>query len=108
MRAQASMAMAASGTIGQIDEDPVAALDAVALEHIGEAADLAMKLLVGERAFFARLAGGGRFPLPDQRGFVGAWGVQMPVETIVADIELAADEPLGVGLLPFQTFGSSA
>ena len=29
----------------------------------------------------------------------------MPVETIVTDIELAADEPLGVRLLPFQHAG---
>ena len=57
----------------QVDEDAVARLDAVALEDIGEAADLVMKLFVGEGALFARLAGGGGLALPDQRGLVGAW-----------------------------------
>jgi hypothetical protein len=90
------------GHHGQVDQDAVAGLDAVAFEDIAEPADLVMKLFVGEGALFARLAGGCGLPLPDQGGLVGARGVQMPVETIVTDIELAADEPLGVRLVPFQ------
>ena len=96
------------GHHGQVDEDAVAGLDAVALEDVGEAADLVVKLFVGEGALFARLAGSGGLAFPDQRGLVGAGGAQVPVEAIVADIELAADEPLGVGLLPFQHLRSSA
>ena len=93
------------GHHGQVDEDAVARLEAVALEHVGEPADLVMKLLVGEGALFARLAGSGGLALPDQRGLIRPRRAQVPVEAVVADIELAADEPLRVGLLPFQRPG---
>ena len=107
-RADAGAGEHGDGGLGhhrQVDEDAVARLDAVALEDIGEPADFVMKLFVGEGAFFARLAGGGGLALPDQRGLVGAGGAQVPVEAVVADIELAADEPLGIRLLPFQRPG---
>jgi hypothetical protein len=89
---------------GQIDDDAVAFLDAVALEDVGEEADFAMELLIGEGAFFAGLAGAGGFALPDQGCLVGDRGAEMAVQAIVADIELAADKPLGVGKLPLQDF----
>jgi hypothetical protein len=44
------------GHHGQVDQDAVAGLDAVALEDICKPADLVVELLVGEGAFFARLA----------------------------------------------------
>ena len=64
MRAQASMAMAASGHHGQVNEDAVAFFEPVALEHIGETADLAMQLFIGERAFLARACRRRRVRLP--------------------------------------------
>jgi hypothetical protein len=89
----------------QVDEDAVARVDAVALEDIGEPADFVMKLFVGEGAFLAGLAGGGGLALPNQRGLVSAGGTEVPIEAVVADIELAANEPLGIRLLPFKCFG---
>ena len=49
----------------QIDDDPVAGLDAVAFQHIGKAANLRMEVGVGERAAVAGLA------FPDDGGLVG-------------------------------------
>ena len=56
----------------QVDEHAIARRDAVALEHVGESADLMMKLFIGEDAFLARFVGGGWLALPDQRGLVGS------------------------------------
>ena len=67
----------------------------------GKAADLAVQLLVSEDALLARLAGGG-FALPDEGGFVGRRCVDVFVETIVTDIELAAGKPFRIGQLPLQ------
>ena len=64
--------------------------------RVGELADFAVQLLVGQRARIAGLA------LPDDRGLVAAVG-QVPVEAVVAGVELPADEPLGVrGVRPVE------
>ena len=73
-RADAGAGQHGDGGLGhhrQVDEDAVARLDAVALEHIGEPADLVVELLVGERALLARLAGRGGLAFPDQGRLVG-------------------------------------
>ena len=57
-RADARAGQHGDGRFGhhrQINDHAVAFFDPVSLEHIGEQADFAMKLLVGERAFLARL-----------------------------------------------------
>ena len=79
-----------------VDGNPVALSDAERFQDVGELLHFAMQLLVGEGADFAGLA------LPDQRGLVLAEGLHVAVETVVGKIELAADKPLGPGMIPFQ------
>src|SRR5581483_3341108 len=62
----------------------------------GEAAHLAMQVPVGEHAAVAGLA------LPDDRRLVAPRAGEMAVETVVGDVELAADEPLRVRQLPLH------
>ena len=102
MRAQASMAMTASANHGHVDEDGILGADAVGLEDIGEAADLALELAVGEDALLAQLA------LADEGGLVPAAVGHVDVDAVLADIELAADEPLGGRSLPSVSLGRRA
>ena len=55
-----------------------------------------MKLLVSERSLFAGLA------FPNKRSLVATPGLKMSIETVVRDIDLAADKPLGVWRMPVQ------
>ena len=71
----------------QIDGDAVAFLDAVLLEHIGEAADFLMQLGVSDVA-----RDGGIVAFPDDRDLVRARR-QMPVDAIHRDIGRAVLEP---------------
>src|SRR5882724_3724686 len=59
-----------------------------------------MQLLVGERALVAR------FSLPDNCCLVSpkAFGAQMPIQTILRDIEFPAHEPLRERRLPLENF----
>src|SRR5262249_22563865 len=43
-----------------------------------------------------------RLALPDEGGLVLAWPGQVAVEAVIADVDLAAGEPLGVRLVPHQ------
>ena len=76
-----------------VDGDAVALLDAVLLEHVGEAADLVVERLV-RVDLAAALVG-----LPDDGGLVAAPVGQVTVEAVVGDVGLAADEPLDLGRL---------
>ena len=74
------------GSLGdhrQVDGDPVALLDAMRLQHVGEAADLGVQLAVGDRAVDCV----GVVALPDDRGLVAALG-EVAVEAIERDVEL--------------------
>src|SRR6516165_2806919 len=73
----------------QIDGDAVAALDAHRAEHIGEDVHLAIKLAIGDMPRLRLWIVG----LPDNGDLVAAL-LQMPVDTIDADIERAGLEPL--------------
>ena len=100
----------------QIDGDPIALLDAVAFQHIGEMADLIGELRIGDELRLARIVG-----LPDDRGLVGALG-QMAVDAIVRDVGDAVWIPsnrnvmrvvggfldLGVGLEPVDALAHLA
>ena len=78
-----------------IDGDPVALLDAVEFEDIGEALDLSVEFGVGDAADFAG------FALPEDGDLVGRCeGV--PVDSIVAEVQLAIDKPFGVGKVAFE------
>jgi hypothetical protein len=58
-----------------------------------------MEIEVGQRAPIARLT------FPDDRGLVAAGGADVAIETVRADVELAADEPFGVRRLPVEDPG---
>ena len=79
-----------------INDDAIAFADSVSLQDVGEAADFAMQLLVGQDAFVAWLA------FPDDRGLVPAWPLQMTIEAIFRDVQLSADKPFREGRLPFE------
>ena len=77
-----------------VDGDGVALLDPVLAEGGGEAVHLAIHVPVRQHARVARLA------FPDERRLVAARALDVPIEAVVGDVELAADEPLRVGQLP--------
>ena len=77
-------------------------LRAVPFQHVGKLADFAVEIGVGQHALFAGFAGGGWFTFPDDRGFVTPRTPQMPIETIMTEIDSTAHEPLRVGFFPFQ------
>ena len=66
-------------------------LDAELFEDVGEPADFAMQILVAQHAAIARLA------FPDDGGLVFPPRLEVPIEAVVRRVDLAADEPLGVG-----------
>ena len=85
------------GSLGdhrQVDVDAVARLHAEPLEGVGEPRHLVEQLGVGDRPGVARLA------LEVDGDLVTAAGGDVAVEAVVGDVELPADEPLGVGQLP--------
>jgi hypothetical protein len=65
------------GNHGQVDGDPVALLDAVRLEDVGELADLGVQFAIGELLVFA-----GLIAFPDDRGLV-APGLEVAIEAVV-------------------------
>src|SRR5208282_1913340 len=66
----------------------------VPLQNIRELANLPVQLLIRQRYLLARL------PFPDQGGLVPRGSCQVPVQTVLRNIELAANEPLGERLVP--------
>ena len=78
----------------QVDVDPVAPLDPLGLQDVGEALDLGQQLGVGDDAAVARLA------LPEEGHLVAPPGRHVAVEAVLGHVEPAADEPLGVGQVP--------
>ena len=80
----------------QIDGDPVAFLDALVFQHIGEAADIFMELAIGDVSRFrVRVV-----RLPDDGCLLAAL-LQMAVGAIGGDVERAVFEPFDrdVGIL---------
>src|SRR5215813_6762664 len=78
------------GSLGdhwQIDRDPVPLLGTARLEHIGEPADLGMKLAVGDLAVMR-----GIIALPNNGNLIAALG-KMTVDAIVRHIGEAVFEP---------------
>ena len=98
--------------IGQIDRHPVALLDPMPFQHVGEVGDVIGELAVGDVLGPVRIVA-----LPDDRGLMRAIG-QMAVDAIVGDVGHAILEPfdrdvvrierdvldLGVGLEPMDPF----
>src|SRR5207253_4207769 len=71
-------------------------LHAEPLQHVREAADLAVERMVSEHALLARLAD------PDERRLVAPRSVEVTVEAVVGDVELPAHEPLRERRLPVE------
>ena len=82
--------------LGHVDDDTIALPDADAAHRVGELADLAVKLLVGEDARITR------FALPDDGRLVLAPCGEVAIQAVVGDVRLTAHEPLGVRLRPFE------
>ena len=84
-----------------VDGDAVAGDQAEFGQRVGGLAHLGLQLGVGQRAAVAD-----RLALPVDRDPVAVAGLDMPVDAVVGDVELAADEPLGDrGLRPVQHLG---
>ena len=81
-----------------VDRDPISFFHAQRFQNVGEFLHLAMKLLIGEDANFPGLA------FPNDRGFVFAPGREVTIDTVVGKIDLAANEPLRPGTIPFENF----
>ena len=79
-----------------VDRDPIAGPDAELLERVGGLADLALQVAEGERPGVARLAD------PVVGDLVAEAALDVAVDAVVADVQLATDEPLGERQLPFQ------
>ena len=90
MRAQASIATTTSGIIGRKIPTTSPVLDAAVLQRVGELLDVAVEVGVGDVALLALLAA------PVERDAVAVAGLHVAVDAVVGDVELAADEPLGV------------
>src|SRR5690242_20190710 len=78
---------------GEIDRDAVAALDVVRLQHIGEAANLAMKFLVGDMSAVLRVV-----TLPDDRRLLSAFW-EVAIDAVRRNIQRAVLEPLDVEIV---------
>jgi hypothetical protein len=84
------------GRHAHVDGDAIAFLDAERLERVSEALDFSVQLGVGEAANLAWLA------FPDQGGLLSARAEGMAINTVVAEIDFAADKPLGPGQIPLE------
>ena len=78
-----------------VDGDAVALLDVAVAQHVGEAADLVVQLLIGDVLGILRIVA-----FPDDRGLIAA-AVQMAVDAVVGDVGRAVLEPFDrdVGLV---------
>ena len=91
-RADARAGEHGDGQLGDhrhVDGDPVAGLDAQLEQGVGGLRDLALEVGVGDRPGVARLAD------PVVGDLVAEAVRDVPVDAVVGDVELAADEPLG-------------
>ena len=79
-----------------VDRDAVAGPDAELLERVGRLRDLAQQVRVGQRPGVARLAD------PVVGDLVAEAVRDVPVEAVVADVQLPAGEPLGERQVPLE------
>src|SRR5215467_12115325 len=79
-----------------VNRGPVALLQAKSFESIRESADLVMQHLITESSNFTRLA------FPQNRQFVFSWTAQVPIDTVVRNVRLSADEPFRKRHVPFH------
>jgi len=79
-----------------VDDDAVALDYAQRLQAVGEAADLAVELAVGDDALGAVLAE------PDEGGAIGALGVGVAIERVDGDVGLRAGKPFVMDAVPLE------
>src|SRR5437868_7370829 len=84
------------GNVREINEDAIAFFDVVPFQHIRETADLAMQLLICERALVAG------FAFPNYCGLIPTRPGEMPVQTIFRNVQFPAHEPFRERRLPFE------
>src|SRR5262249_42472851 len=84
------------GDVRQVNDDAIAFFDAVPFQHICEAADFTMQLLIGEGALVAG------FALPNDCRFVPARPVKMTVHAILRNVQFPAHEPFCEWGFPFE------
>src|ERR1039458_6574390 len=80
----------------EVDPHAIALADAERLEDVRELLHFAVQIPVRERAPVARLA------LPYDGGLVSRGAASVTVDAVRRDVELAADEPLGVRRFPVE------
>jgi len=89
IRAQACIATTASGIIGRLDSHTIAFLHTKIFKGIAQFAYVLMQLRVREPdGFFVH-----RLRLPDQRSVIAAALLNVAIEAVVREIDLAADKP---------------
>ena len=72
----------------QVDANDVALADAPRLEYVGEPLDFTQQVGVGDSALLASLAA------PVERDAIAEAGLHVAIDTVVAGVDPAADEPL--------------
>src|SRR6185436_127836 len=82
----------------QIQRDAITLRHAERLQDVRELTDLAIEIEVGQRSAIAGLA------FPDECRLVAPGGADMPIEAVGGDVDLAADEPLGIRRIPLEDF----
>jgi hypothetical protein len=83
------------GDHAQVDPDGRPLANAERLERVGEADDLALQVAKRDPAALAL-----RLAFPEVRELVPVAGLDMPVDAVEANVELAAEVPLRVGRVP--------
>ena len=81
------------GDHGHVESHPVALLDPVLLQNVGEPVDFIGELKIGEGLVGAVVA------FPDDGSLVAPPTLAMPVDAVYGGVELPAFEPLDVGLV---------
>ncbi len=79
-----------------VDGDAIALLDSKAFQSIRKSLDLGKEIAIGETPNFARLA------FPQDGRLVGTSIFDVPIDAVVAEIELASDKPLRPRQIPVQ------
>ena len=81
---------------GHIDRYAIASGQTQTFQYVGELGDLVEQTAIGDRSGIAR------FALPMIGDLVALASLDVTVEAVVADVELAANEPFRIGKLPVE------
>ncbi len=93
------------GGHAHVDGDAIAFLYAEGFEGAGGALDFDVELGVGEGPDFGLTGLGEGFGFPEDGDLVGVFAEGVAVDAVIAEVELAVDEPFGPGQVPLEDFG---